>query len=717
MSPADTVVVKRRDFLKICPAAAAGLMLGVYVHDSMNASSTPAAFSPNVFLTVDHNSVATIVVSRSEMGQGIATSLAAIVADELEADWNKIQVKLAPFHVKYGDQNTGGSESIHSRFEPLRKAGAAGREMLVADFAQKYGVTPAQCHARNGFVVHTPSGRRVAYGELVETASKLPVPAEVRLKQQKDFRLIGKPLPRIDAPAMVSGRQTYGLDHLIPGMLVAAVARCPVCDGKVDAIDSAAAKHIAGVREVLPISRGVAVVADDTWTALCGREALRLRWDEGPHAQETSATVRARLEKLTSPPGKAFRNDGDVEAVLARATRRIDAEYELPFLAHAPMEPPNCIAHVADGHCEIWAPTQSPEFAHGAAKRITGFPDSAIQVNVIYSGGGFGRRFFTGEVEEAVEISMKLGVPIQVVWTRDDDLQHDYYRPVSYHKLTAGLDSDGWPIAWHHRFASTAIGPSVWPGMNTPEALELAGAVDLPYAIPSVRVEYAHADCHVRRGWLRSVQHTFNAFVVQSFIDELAVAAGKDALEYRLHLLREPRKIASGESTLDTPRLRRVLEVAAERAGWGGELPTHSGRGLAHHFSFNSYVAAVAEVSNPKEGRVNVKRVVCAVDCGLAVNPNLISAQIEGAVMFGLTAALKGEITLDRGRVQQTNFHDYEILRIDEAPVVEVHIVPSDAPPTGIGEPGVPPVAPAIANAIYAVSSRRIRRLPIRDSI
>jgi isoquinoline 1-oxidoreductase subunit beta len=713
----DVVSVNRRDFLKICPAAAVGLMLGVYLRDPLSASAIPGTFSPNAFLSIDDKGLVTIVISRSEIGQGIATSLAAIVADELEADWTRVRIRLAPFDAKYGDQNTGGSESIRTRFEPLRKAGAAGRQMLVAAFAQKYGLAPAQCQSKNGFVAHAPSGRRASYGELAEIASKLAVPKEISLKQQKEFRLIGKSLSRIDAPAQVTGRQKYGLDHRMPGMLVATVARCPVCDGKVTAFDAAGAKRVPGVREVLPISRGVAVVADSTWAAIQGREALRLKWDEGPHAQESSGTLRSRLDNLASAPGKAFRNDGDVHAALAGAARRIDANYELPFLAHAPMEPPNCIAHVVGGRCEIWAPTQSPQFAHAAAKRITGLPDSSIRVNVLYSGGGFGRRFFTGEVEEAVEISMKLGLPIQVVWSRDDDLQQDYYRPVSYHRLTAGLDAEGWPIAWHHRFASTAIGPSVWPGMNAPEALELAGAVDVPYSIPNVRIEYSHMDCHLRRGWLRSVQHSFNAFAVQSFIDELAAAAGKDPLEYRLHLLREPREIPSGEATLETERLRRVIELAAERAGWGGKLPEHSGRGLAHHFSFNTYVAHVAEVSVSNDGRMRVNRVVCAVDCGLAVNPDLVTAQIEGGVIFGLSAALKGEITLDHGRVQQTNFHDYEIPRIDEAPVVEVHIVQSDAPPTGVGEPGVPPLAPAVANALYAAIARRVRQLPIRPAV
>ena len=717
---ADGIILKlsRRDFLEMCPAAGAGLALAVYLGNPLTtATADTPPFAPNAFLSIDTAGKVTIWVARSEMGQGVRTALPMIVAEELETDWKDVSVQQAPFDPKYGEQGTGGSTSVRTSWEMLRKAGATGREMLIETFAKKNHVAKDECVAADSVVVHKASGRRATYAELAGAAARLPLPKDVSLKDPKDFRLIGKPLPRTDIPSKVVGGAQFGIDVRVPGMLFATVVRCPVFGGKVASFDGTEAKAVAGVKNVVQLRSGVAVVAENTWAALKGRESLEVKWDQGPNASESADGLRRQFEQLVGKPQKAYRNDKDVEAALSKASKRVDAVYELPFLAHAPMEPPNCTAWVQKDRCEVWAPTQSPEVVHSAAKRITGLPDSAIRVNVTFLGGGFGRRWFPAEVDDAIETSKLVSAPVQVLWTREDDIQHDFYRPASFHRLSGGLDERGWPVAWLHRFASTSIMGSFQPDSKNPEAIELGGAVDFPYAVPNVRVEYVPATSAAPRGWLRSVSHTFNAFVVQCFVDELAAAAGKDPYEYRKYLLREPRKIPGREPddpVLDTERLLTVLELAATKAGWGKPLPKGKGRGMAHHFSFYSYVAEVAEVSVEPDGAVRVERVICAVDCGRVVNPDILKAQVESGVVYGLSALLEGEITLDHGRVQQSNFNDYDVLHIAAMPLVEVHIVPSDAPPTGIGEPATPPIAPAVANAIYAATGRRFRRLPIR---
>ena len=727
--------LKRRDFLKVASTASAGLVIGFNLPSKKFSDDllrgTPETFTPNAWVQIAPDGIVTLWVHRSELGQGVRTSLPMILAEELEADWSRIQIMQAPYDKRFGEQGTGGSTSVRTSWEPLRKAGATAREMLLAAAAQTWGVEKSTCRAEKAVVIHTPTDRRLTYGALVEAAAKLPVPKDVPLKDPKDFHIVGTSVPRTDTPAKVDGSAVFGIDVRVPGMLYATVVRCPVFGGKVATFDATKAKAVPAVRDVIQIGDRLAVVAENTWAALKGREALEVKWDQGPNVSESAASLRKQFEELTSKPAKAFRNDGDVEAALARATKRVDSVYELPYVAHAPMEPPNCTANVQKDRCEVWAPTQSPEWVHNAAKRITGLPDEAIRVNVMLSGGAFGRRWFTAEVEDALEISKAVGAPVQAVWTREDDIQHGFYRPASYHRMRGGLDSQGWPVAWLHRYSSTSIMGSFQPDSPNPEEMELEGAVDFPYAVPNVRVEYVPAASAAPRGWLRSVAHTYTAFVVQSFLDELAAAAGRDPYEFRLHLLREqPKILKAGE--IDTQRLRGVLELAASKAGWpartpparqrrsGGQagggkpLPRGHGLGIAHHYSFQSYTAQVAEVSVEEGGALHVERVVCAVDCGTVVNPDGVKAQLEGGIIYGLSAALKGEITLRDGRVEQSNFDNYEILRLDEAPLIEVYFVPSTAPPSGVGEPGFPPIAPAVCNAIFAATGKRIRKLPIR---
>jgi isoquinoline 1-oxidoreductase beta subunit len=706
--------VTRRDFLRTGSAAGAGLVLGFYLpsrNGNGSAFAADGAFQPNAWLQIATDGKVKIWCGKSEMGQGPRTALPMIVAEELDADWGQVEVVQAYYDRKYGNQGTGGSTSVRTSWEPLRKAGATGRAMLLGAAAQQWGVEVSTCRAEKGVVTHAASGRKLTYGQLAEAAGKLEVPKEAALKEPKDFHLVGRELARTDTPPKVTGQAAYGIDVRLPGMLYASVQHCPVFGGKVVKFDGSKAKAVAGVKQVVQTSKGVAVVAENSWAAFRGRAALDVTWDEGPHAGDNSEMLHKQMEDLTAKPAKQVRNDGDVEAALGAAAKRVEAMYELPFLSHSPMEPMNCTAHVTADRCEVWAPTQAPAWVHRTAKQITALPDEKIRVNVTLLGGGFGRRWFQGEVEDAIEVAKLVGQPVQLIWTREDDTQHGFYRPVNMHRLAAGLDAAGWPVAWHHRLASTSILTSLQPDTKTPEATEIGGAADFPYMVPNVRVEYASASSHVPRGWLRSVEHSFNAFVVQSFLDELAHAAGKDPYEYRMHLLREPRKLTYDDETLDTARLRRVLEVAAEKAGWGKPLPKGRGRGLAHHWSFHSYVAQVAEVTVGGDDGLRVDRVVCAVDCGTVVNPNILRAQLEGGIVYGL-AGMFSEITIERGRVVQSNFHDYAVPRMQQAPKVEVYVVPSTLPPTGVGEPGAAPAPAAVANAIFAATGKRIRKLP-----
>ena len=704
-----TVTLSRRDFVKVTGAAGAGLALGVYLPGCRpeRPEAEGPAFAPNAWVRIWTNGRITIVVDRSEMGQGVATALPMLVAEELEADWSKVEIEFAPSDPAYvnplfGLQGTGGSTSVRAAWEPLRKAGAAAREMLIAAAAAEWGVDRSACRAENGMVVHT-DGRRRPYGSLAARAAALPVPEQVTLKDPASFRIAGKATPRLDTPAKVNGSAQFGIDVRVPDMLIAVVARCPVYGGTVARVDDTNAKAGPSVRQVVPISSGIAVVGDTYWHARQGREALEIEWNEGPTARQSSARISEQLRGLAQRGGAVARTDGDAVGTLARSARVVRATYELPFLAHATMEPMNATARVRADGCDVWAPTQFQSGCTEAAARITGLPKEKIAVHTTYLGGGFGRRFELDFVIEALEASKATGVPVKVVWSREDDVRHDFYRPASYHDLAAGLDAGGRPVAWRHRMVAPSIMARVFPNVVKngldPEAVE--GAAELPYGIPNVRVDYVMADTGVPVGFWRSVNHSINGFVVESFVDELAHAAGRDPFEYRRELL------------ADRPRHRRVLELAAEKAGWGTRTPAGRHRGIAVHKSFESFVAQVAEVSVAADGAVRVHRVVCAVDCGPVVNPNTVEAQMESGIVYGLTAALYGAVTIKDGRAEQSNFHDYPMLRMREMPQVEVHIVPSTESQGGVGEPGTPPIAPAICNAIFAGTGKRLRKLPI----
>jgi isoquinoline 1-oxidoreductase subunit beta len=718
--------LSRRAFLRSGAAAGGVLVVGAMIPGCGRepAPRSSAPFAPNAWVRITQDGLVTVVVDRSEMGQGVATALPMLVAEELDADWSKVRFEFAPANPAYANplfgaaQLTGGSSSVRAAWTPLREAGARARAMLVQAAAARWNVAAETCRTEDGFVVHDPSGRRADYGSLVEAAARLAIPATVKLKDPKAFRLIGKPTARLDAERQVEGRPIFGIDVQLPGMLTACIARCPTLGGKLARFEGAKASALPGVKHVLALDNGVAVVAEGYWSARQGVEALDVTWEHGPNANLSSVALADDFEQALDTEGKVARGEGDPMAV--KSGTRIEARYRVPYLAHATMEPMNCTAHVTAGHCEVWAPTQyqqgDPNFGGGVrrvAADTAGLKEPQVDVHTTQLGGGFGRRLELDYVADAVALSRQLGVPVKVVWSREDDMQHDYYRPASHHALEAVID-DGAPVAWRHRIASQSILARWIPGLLPewlvtlltpvkhgvdPNAVE--GAVEMPYAIANVRVEWMPMDVPVPVGFWRSVGHSYTGFVVESFIDELARAANADPYRFRRDLLKS------------APRHRAVLDLAAAKAGWAEPPAPGRHRGIAVHESFGSVVAQVAEVS-VEGGEIRVHRVVCAVDCGLVVNPLTAEAQIAGGVAFGLAAALHGEITFENGRVQQSNFHDYALLRCLEAPQVEVHFVGGGDSPAGVGEPGVPPIAAAVANAVYAATGTRLRSLPLR---
>jgi isoquinoline 1-oxidoreductase beta subunit len=705
-------VVDRRGFMKMGAAGVTGLLIGFYLPARVEvlaaAPAAPeAAAALNAWIHVGTDDLVTILIDKSEMGQSILTGLSMIAAEELECDWNNVRTEFAPadkvyVNPQFGVQGTGGSSATRTSWEPLRKAGAGARMMLLEAAAQKWGVDKSECHAENGAILHPATKRHLTYGSLAEAAAKLPVPQNIPLKDAKEFHIIGKPMKRLDTPDKVNGSAQYGIDVRQSGMVYAVVARCPVFGGKVASFDATKAKAVPGVKDAIQISDGIAVIADNTWTAMEARRALDVKWDEGPNSEVSSASISKLLADRAMQPGAVARKEGDVEAGLAGAAKKIEAEYEVPFLAHATMEPQNCTAHVRADRCDVWAPTQNQTNTQAIAAKITGLDTKAVFVHTTFLGGGFGRRFETDFVGEAVEISKAIGGPVKVTWSREDDIQHDYYRTASHAHFAAGLDADGWPVVWINRIACPSLMARFGPLKDNFDRRSVEICDTVPYAIPNILVDYQLTDAGIPIGFWRSVGASQNGFFLESFIDEIATAGKKDPYELRRHLLaRSPRHLAA-------------LETAAEKAGWGTPLPADRFRGIAVVSSYFGYVAQVIEISVDRKARtLKVHRVVCALDCGRIVNPGSIDAQVKSSVVYGLTAALRGAITIDRGRVQQKNFNDYQVLRIHEMPVVDVHIIPSEETPTGAGEFTLPPVAPALCNAIFAATGNRVRRLPI----
>ncbi len=716
--------MKRRDFLKTTATFGGGLLISAYIPQwnktsartlSGAAGSVDAThpFVPNAFVRIGTDDSITVVANHSEMGQGVYTSLPMMLAEDLECDWSKVRVEPAPVdpaynHSAFGIQMTGGSTTTTSEYERFRKMGAMARLMLIAAAAQSWKVDPQACRAEKGYVIHAISGKRASFGSLAALASQQTPPTDIPLKDPKDFTFIGKPLHRLDTPSKANGTAQFGLDVYIPGMLTAVVARAPVFGGKVASFNADKAKAVPGVINVLEVPSGVAVIATGFWPAKLGREKLDITWDDGPGQDLSSAAMREEYAKTSRSPGIVARKVGDPASALAGAAKKITAEYEVPYLAHAMMEPLNTVVDLHDDHCEIWTGTQFETMDRLAAAKVAGLKPEQVKLNTTLLGGGFGRRANPAcdFVSEAVAVAKAAQAPVKVVWTREDDIHGGWYRPMWYDHFEAGLDAQGHPVAWTH----TIVGQSIMTGTmfeafgikNGIDSASVEGAADILYGVANLQVDLHSPKNVVPVQWWRSVGHSHTGFSVEAFLDEVAHAGGQDPYQLRRTLL------------ANQPRMLGVLDLAAKKANWGSPLPAGRARGIAGHFSFDSYVAQVAEVSIEKDGNVRVHRVVASVDCGRVINPDTVKAQIEGGIIFGLTAALKTEITLENGRVQQSNFHDYPMVRMFESPEIEVHIVESAEKPTGVGEPGVPPVAPAVANAILALTGKPVRRLPIK---
>ena len=703
--------LSRRTLLKGSLAVGAGLTIGVPLVGPAPGVRAQGAgvFAPNQWLKIDRDGVVTIVNSVPEMGQGSLTTTSMIIADELDTSLDKMKVEQAPANpALYANpvtksQSYGGSRGVRDHIEMWRKSAAAAREMLKQAAANEWGVPVESVETELDAVIHKPSGRRLAYGQLVDKAQQLPVPQNPKLKTPDQFRYIGKMVKRRDTPEKVTGKAIYGMDVQLPGMLIASIERCPVNGGKVKSFDATATRTVKGVKQVVQVTNGVAVVADNFWAAVKGRRALKVVWDEGALAQVSTPMINREYEQAAKQPGQVARNDGDADKVLAAAGKVHEAVYQVPFLEHACMEPMNATAQVTDGACTIWAPTQNPGGTQQTGARLTGVPVEKVVVNTTLLGGGFGRRGEQDFIIDAVEVAKAMkGTPVKTMWTREDDITHGFYRPATYNVFRAALDANGVPAAWTTRI----VGPGILIQKGRLKAGEIDPAAveavrNMPYDVPNLKIEWTNKDYGFPLGFWRSVGPSQNGFIIESFIDELAHAAKKDPFEYRRALL--------GKS----PRHKAVLELVAQKANWGSPPPAGQGRGIAVVFSYGSYAATVAEVSVAPDGTPRVHKLVTGIDAGLAVNPDQVKAQMEGGAVYALTAVYYGQITIDKGRVQQSNFHDYRMLRINEMPVVDVHILDSGQPAGGLGEPGIPSVAPAVTNAIYALTGKRIRELPI----
>lgn len=708
--------LSRRSFLQAGAAAGGGFLLSLNLSLPKGDANAAGAdtFAPNAFVRVQKDGQVVLTMPYVEMGQGTYTSIPMLIAEELGVGLDQVQLEHAPPNEKLyvnpllGVQATGNSNAIRGAWQPLREAGATARTMLVAAAAARWNVDPASCRGERGQVFHAESGQRLSYGVLAADAARMPVPDNVALKPPQEFKLIGTSAKRLDLPEKVNGTAVFGIDARPPGVKIATLAQAPVFGGRVKSVDDTVAKAVKGVRQIVRLDDAVAVVADHMGAAKKGLEALVIEWDDGPHAGVTTDAIAAELERATLKPGAVAQAVGDVAAALSGAATKVEATYQVPFLAHATMEPMNCTVHVREDGCEIWVGNQALARAQTFAAKAAGLPVEQVVVHNHLIGGGFGRRLEADGVYRAVEIAKQVDGPVKVVWTREEDIQHDMYRPMFFDRLTAGLDANGMPVAWNNRFAGSSV-LARWlpPAFNNgldPDTTE--GAIDLVYDLPNVHVEYVRVEPPgIPTAFWRSVGPSHNVFVTESFMDELAAAAGQDPVAYRLALLEK------------APRAKTVLKLAAESAGWGEKLPPRVGRGVSIQNAFGSYMAQVAEVDVAEDGAVRVRRVVCAVDCGTVVNPDTVQAQIQSAVMFGITAALYGEITLKDGRVEQANFDTYQILRIDEAPEVDVHIVQNSEAPGGMGEAGTSCIVPAVTNAIFAATGKRLRKLPVDPAV
>jgi isoquinoline 1-oxidoreductase beta subunit len=734
--------LSRREFCRVTALAAGAFLMEVGspgAAANRSTASPTALFIPNAFIRIDSNDSVTIIVSRPEIGQGVRTALPMLVAEELDADWSCVRIEqaLAVDRAAYGSQYAGGSQSVRTSWEPLRRAGATARAMLVLAAAQQWNVDAGSCETHSGVVSHPPTGRSLNYGELAAAAAQLPVPSQISFKDRSRYSIIGHPMRQLDGLAIVHGVQRFGLDTRIPGMLFASIERAPVLGARVESVDDRAARAINGVHAVLRIdadalpgfgdndprpANGVAVLAKTTWLAIRARRALQVTWSDGNAGEDSERRRRECQQLAAGAPERIVRNDGDVDRAFEEAAHRLEAVYELPLLAHAPMEPMNCAADVRQNRCEVWAPTQNPAAARDVAARISQLPRESVTVHVTRSGGGFGRRFYSDFVAEATLLSKAAGVPIQVVWTREDDIQHDYYRPASYHVMRGALGAQGELLAWSQHLINAQRGDFLrWAppkGAAAIPAGDELGPFDFPAGfVPNLRLAgTAIRNCAVPLGQWRSVEESTNVFVYQSFVDELAHLAGEDPLAFRLRVMGTPRSMPYYDASYDSGRLIQVLKLAAREAHWNTPLAAGFGRGVAASYANHAYVAVVAEVEVDQKHLIRCRHVVVAADIGTVVNPLGATAQIEGSIIFGLSAALKQEITVKDGAVVQSNFGDFPMIRMPEAPLIDVHLVASLEPPLGVGEAALSPTAPAIANAIFAASGIRIRRLPIRSS-
>ncbi len=719
--------VSRRSFVKSVGLASSGLILAcntsIFSDKEKNELKNLTNFNPNLFVQLNSDGSLILVASRSEMGNGVRTSLTSVIADEMEADWNMVQVKQATGDAKYGDQNTDGSRSIRYLYETMRQMGATAKAMLITAAAKNWQVSENECHAENHFIHHS-SGKKVGFGDLVETAKTVEVPEKVSLKSPDKFKYIGKHLKSIDVENYVNGSAIFGLDKKIDGMKYVAIQRCPVTFGKVKSFDASNAMKIKGVEQVIEIPQiekpfgalgGVAVIATNTWAAFKGKEALEITWDYGENAVYNSDKYTEQITENVLKQGKVAKDKGSVKSAFKKANKIIESTFQLPHLVHAPMEVPNAVAWVQGDMCEVWAPTQAPQ---STRKEVTDFlqtSEDKVTINVTFLGGGFGRKSKPDYIVEAVIVSKAINAPVQVVWTREDDIKHSYYHTTSAQYLKASLDKNGKVTGWLHRFALPSITSTFQKGVDYAAGFEISSASNVPFEIDNLKVEVGQAPAHVRIGWYRSVINIPHGFAINVFADELAVKAKQDALDFRLNLIGTDRiEDTSNEIKYNTARLKNVLKIAAKNAEWGKELPEGHAQGLAVHYSFYSYVASVIEVS-VINNKLKVHKVHTAIDCGTVVNKNTVKSQMEGAAVFGMSLAFYGKITAKNGAIEQSNYHDYKMVRLPETPEIHVEIVQSSERPTGVGEPGVPVIAPAIVNAIFKATGKRYYNLPLEN--